>query len=142
VYFLILYKPVSLLYKLSGVMVTGLLLSGYGITIANIVYTNQSSCRNSSLGTVSNANAIVFLVVASLVLLFSHTIIWFPICRNYCGKRKQAGAVSADESMTNHKMLPPGDTSSAASTPATQVKQPPRKVEEEKAPVEDMDGME
>lgn len=88
VYFLILYKPVSLLYKLSGIMMTGLLLAGYGICIANIVYTSQSVCGSTSLGTLSRVNSIVFLVVASLVLVGSHTIIWFPICRTYCAKRK------------------------------------------------------
>lgn len=88
----------SLLYKLSGIMMTGLLLAGYGICIANIVYTSQSVCGSTSLGTLSRVNSIVFLVVASLVLVGSHTIIWFPICRTYCGKRKSTQAVLSDDS--------------------------------------------
>lgn len=86
-YFMILYKPFSTLYKLSGVMMTLLLLAGYGICISGIIYNNKSLCKTSILGKLSTANAVIFLVVASLVLLFSHTMIWFPICRN-CGKGK------------------------------------------------------
>ena len=85
VYFMILYKPISILYKLSGMMMTLLLLAGYGVCISNIVYTNQSVCKTSTmLGKVSNANAIIFLVVASLMLLASHLIIWLPLFKQCC----------------------------------------------------------
>jgi hypothetical protein len=39
VYFLILYKPFKMLYKLSGILMTLLILAGYGICIANIIFT-------------------------------------------------------------------------------------------------------
>ena len=106
---MILYKPVSLLYKLSGVMMTCLLLAGYGITISNIVYTNTSVCKSTMLGRVSNVNAVIFLVLATLVLALSHTIIWFPICRNFCNRGKDSTAVERsnfDESVNQAKMVP------------------------------------
>lgn len=84
---MILYKPVSLLYKLSGVMMTCMLLAGYGVCISSIVYTSQSECSDTRLGSVSTANAVIFLILGSLNLLFSHTIIWFPICKEFCNRR-------------------------------------------------------
>ena len=84
VYFMIVYKPFNLLYKLSGALMTALVLAGYGICIANIIFTSKSKCKDSTLGKVSVANAVIFLVVSSLVLLVVHIIIWVPIC---CGKK-------------------------------------------------------
>jgi hypothetical protein len=84
VYFMIVYKPFNLLYKLSGALMTALVLAGYGICIANIIFTSKSKCKDSTLGKVSLANAVIFLVVSSLILLVVHIIIWVPIC---CGKK-------------------------------------------------------
>jgi hypothetical protein len=84
VYFMIVYKPFSLLYKLSGALMTGLILAGYGICIANIIFTSKSKCKDSTLGKLSLANAVIFLVIASIVLVFVHVIIWVPIC---CGNK-------------------------------------------------------
>ena len=84
VYFMILYKPFNLLYKLSGALMTLLVLAGYGICIANIIFTSKSKCKDSTLGKVSVANAVIFLVVASLILVVVHIIIWVPIC---CGRK-------------------------------------------------------
>ena len=72
---------------------TGLILAGFGVTIANIVFTNQSKCNKTSLGKISTANAVIFFILASLVLIFCHTTIWIPICKNICGKRG-SGAVA------------------------------------------------
>ncbi len=84
---MILYKPFSLLYKLSGLLMLGLILAGYGITIANIIYTSRSVCRtNTALGKLSNINAIVFFIVASLTLAVSHTMVWLPYCKRWCKK--------------------------------------------------------
>lgn len=33
------------------------------------------------MGKVSVANMVIFLVIASLMLIFTHTIIWIPICK-------------------------------------------------------------
>ncbi|TNV73140.1 hypothetical protein FGO68_gene8894 [Halteria grandinella] len=79
-YFLVLFKPFSLLYKLSGILMTCMLLAGYGVAISSIVYTNKSKCNDSPLASVSKANAVIFFILASANLLFSHTIIWIPIC--------------------------------------------------------------
>jgi hypothetical protein len=84
VYFMIVYKPFSLLYKLSGALMTGLILAGYGICIANIIFTSKSKCKDSTLGKLSLANSVIFLVIASIVLVFVHVIIWVPIC---CGNK-------------------------------------------------------
>lgn len=84
VYFMIVYKPFNLLYKLSGALMTALVLAGYGICIANIIFTSKSKCKDSTLGKVSVANSVIFLVVASLVLVVVHIIIWLPVC---CGKK-------------------------------------------------------
>ncbi len=81
---MIVYKPFNLLYKLSGALMTALVLAGYGICIANIIFTSKSKCKDSTLGKVSLANAVIFLVVSSLILLVVHIIIWVPIC---CGKK-------------------------------------------------------
>ena len=87
VYFMILYKPFSLLYKLSGLLMLGLILAGYGITIANMIFTSKSVCKSTTaLGKLSNANAIIFLIVASLTLAASHTLFWLPYCRGWCKK--------------------------------------------------------
>jgi hypothetical protein len=81
VYFIILYKPFKLIYKLSGVLMTLLILAGYGICISGIIFTSKSKCKTTMMGKVSVANMVIFLVIASLMLLFSHTIIWLPLCR-------------------------------------------------------------
>jgi hypothetical protein len=81
---MIVYKPFSLLYKLSGALMTCLILAGYGICIANIIFTAKSQCKTTVLGKVSMANAVIFLVISSIVLLFVHVIIWVPIC---CGNK-------------------------------------------------------
>ena len=81
---MIVYKPFSLLYKLSGALMTALVLAGYGICIANIIFTSRSKCKETTLGKLSLANAVIFLVIASLVLLIVHIIIWVPIC---CGSK-------------------------------------------------------
>lgn len=85
-YFVILFKPSSLIYKLSGLLMTCLLLAGYGVCISSIVYTSRSDCKATALGKVSNANAVIFLILASLTLLITHTIIWFPLCKKWCKK--------------------------------------------------------
>jgi hypothetical protein len=106
VYFFILYKPISLLYKLSGIMMTGLILAGYGICIANIIYTSKSVCKTTTLGKLSLANSIIFLIVASIMLVFTHTIIWIPICKNLCSRNKQAQQViPKDESVQEKQKL-------------------------------------
>ena len=85
---MILYKPFNLLYRLSGIMMTLLILAGYGVCIANIIYTNRSSCKTTTLGSLSKANSIIFLVVASIVIVISHALIWIPICREACSRRR------------------------------------------------------
>lgn len=81
VYFLILYKPFKVVYKLSGVLMTLLILAGYGICISGIIFTSKSKCKSSTMGKVSVANMVIFLAIASLMLIFTHTIIWIPICK-------------------------------------------------------------
>jgi hypothetical protein len=93
VYFLILYKPFSLLYKLSGVMMTGLLLAGFGVAISGLIYTKKSECKNTALGATSNACAVIFFIVASLLLLFSHLIIFLHM-RNE--KNSKANEIAPD----------------------------------------------
>ncbi len=78
---MILYKPFKLVYKLSGVFMTLLILAGYGICISGIIFTGRSKCKSSMMGKVSVANMIVFLVIASLMVIFTHTIVWIPICK-------------------------------------------------------------
>ena len=90
-YFVILYKPFKLIYKLSGVLMTLLILAGYGICISGIIFTNKSLCKTTMMGKVSVANMVIFLVIASLMLVFSHTIIWLPLCR---GRGAAAAQVS------------------------------------------------
>ncbi len=85
VYFLILYKPFTFLYKLSGVMMTLLILAGYAVTISNIIFTGKSKCKSTTIGKLSMVNAIVFLIVASIMMAFCHIIIWIPICKNGTG---------------------------------------------------------
>ncbi len=81
VYFVILYKPFKYLYKLSGVLMTLLVLAGYGVCVSGIIYTSKSNCKSTMLGKTSIANMVIFLVIASLMMVFSHTIIWLPLCR-------------------------------------------------------------
>ncbi len=78
---MILYKPFKIVYKLSGVFMTLLILAGYGICISGIIFTGRSKCKSSMMGKVSVANMIVFLVIASLMIIFTHTIVWIPICK-------------------------------------------------------------
>ncbi len=101
VYFLILYKPFSFLYKLSGVMMTLLILAGYGVTISNIIFTGKSKCKMTKIGKVSVANAIVFLIIASIMLVFCHIIIWIPICKKIGTSTEKVVPGNHDES-TNH----------------------------------------
>jgi hypothetical protein len=81
VYFVILYKPFKTLYKLSGVLMTLLTLAGYGVCVSNIIYTSRSNCKSTVIGKTSIANMVIFLVVASLMFILAHTIIWLPLCK-------------------------------------------------------------
>lgn len=76
-----LFKPFKLLYKLSGILMTCMLLAGYGVTISSLVYTGKSKCNDTALASVSKANGVVFFILGSLNLLLSHIIIWIPLCR-------------------------------------------------------------
>ena len=80
-YFVILYKPFKYLYKLSGVLMTLLVLAGYGVCVSGIIFTGKSNCKSTTLGKTSIANMVIFLVIASLMMVFAHTIIWLPLCR-------------------------------------------------------------
>jgi hypothetical protein len=66
---------------------TILILAGYAICIISIFFTSKSKCKETTLGKVILANTVVFLVIASLILVFVHIIIWLPIC---CGNKSQA----------------------------------------------------
>ncbi len=79
----------SLLYKLSGLMMTALILAGYGVCISGIYFTSKSKCKDTAIGKTSTANSVIFLIVASIVLIFCHIIIWIPICTS-CTEKKNA----------------------------------------------------
>lgn len=70
-YLTILYKPSGMFYKLSGLMMTCLLLAGYGVTIANLVYAARSQCGYTAIAKVCMADAIIFLVIGSVLLAFA-----------------------------------------------------------------------
>ncbi len=105
-YFVILYKPFKILYKLSGVLMTLLVLAGYGVCISGIIFTSKSNCNQTVFGKTSIANMVIFLVVASLMIVFSHTIIWLPLC-------KKAGEPSTGQ-------VAPGDASESETKPLQQ----------------------
>ena len=79
---------------MSGVLMTCLVLAGYGICISSIIFTAKSKCKSSTLGKVSMANAGIFLAVASVMLLFVHVIIWVPIC---CGTKNSTQQVTPND---------------------------------------------
>jgi hypothetical protein len=91
---MILYKPFNLLYKLSGILMTGLVLAGYGICISNIIFTAKSKCKDSALGKLSLANSGIFLAVASVMTVFVHIVIWVPIC---CRNKSPTEKVSPND---------------------------------------------
>ena len=104
VYFLILYKPFNMLYKLSGILMTLLILAGYGICIANIIFTGQSKCTLTTMGKVSVANMVVFVVIASLMLVFSHSVICIPLCKKSSGAPTQVAPGENDQQpLTNQQ---------------------------------------
>ena len=70
-YLSILYKPSGLFYKLSGLLMTCLLLAGYGVTIANLVFASRSQCSYTAIAKVCKADAIIFLVIGSVLLAFA-----------------------------------------------------------------------
>ena len=72
---------------------TLLILAGYGICISGIIFTSKSLCKTTMMGKVSVANMVIFLVLASLILVFSHTIIWLPLCRGRGGAAAQVSPV-------------------------------------------------
>ena len=71
VYLVILYKPSGMVYKLSGLLMTCLLLAGYGVTIANLVYASKSECSYTAIAKVCKADAIIFFVIGSVLLAFA-----------------------------------------------------------------------
>jgi hypothetical protein len=71
VYLAILYKPSGMFYKLSGLLMTCLLLAGYGVTIANLIYASRSQCSYTAIAKVCKADAIIFLVIGSILLVFA-----------------------------------------------------------------------
>ncbi len=68
---IILYKPSGIIYKISGVLMTCLLLAGYGVCISSIVYTSRSLCSYTAIGKVTKADTIVFLIIGSILLVFA-----------------------------------------------------------------------
>lgn len=62
------------------------LAAGYAICIMNIVFIAESECKTTDYGRLGGANTIIFLVVATFVLVFAHTIIWLPTCTAFCKK--------------------------------------------------------
>jgi hypothetical protein len=96
---MILFKPVDIIYKLSGVMMTCMLLAGYGVAISSVVYTSKSKCSDSALGKVNKANAIIFFVIGSLNLLVAHVIIWIPICSSKGANSSQAVSPANDSTV-------------------------------------------
>jgi hypothetical protein len=53
----------------------------------------QFGDKATMMGKVSVANMVIFLVLASLILVFSHTIIWLPLCRGRGGAAAQVSPV-------------------------------------------------
>lgn len=88
VYFIIVFKPFEILYKLSGLLMTFDMLVGYAICFMNIAFIAESSCRDTSFGRVGYANTIIFLVVGSFVVVFAHVIVWLPLCKKVCERKK------------------------------------------------------
>ena len=65
-------------------------LIGYAILGINFVILSGSKCSDSTLGWMSGIDQIVFVIVASYTVLFSHIIIFMNICRKItfdCKKR-------------------------------------------------------
>ena len=100
---MILYKPSSLLYKLSGVLMTLLILAGYGICISGIIFTSKSKCKTTTMGKVSVANMVVFLVLASLMLVFSHVVIWIPFCKSNSNTTSQVAPGENEKQPLNNQ---------------------------------------
>lgn len=101
---------------------TLLILAGYAVTIANIIFTGKSECKKTALGKVSMVNAIIFLVVASLMIAFCHIIIWIPICKNLSSSGTDKVAPSADESrqiLNNQSTQRLPDTSTKQEVPTS-----------------------
>jgi hypothetical protein len=73
---------------------TGLILAGYGICIANIIFTAKSKCKDSVLGKLTLANSGIFLAVASVMIVFVHIVIWVPIC---CSNRTNTEKVTPND---------------------------------------------
>jgi hypothetical protein len=107
VYFMIIFKPFKWVYYISGVLMTLTLLIGYAFCITNIFLLDLSECHSSSYGRMGDLNTIVFLIVASYTLLFSHIVMCMPMLRKCscdCRKRNIASISGTGQDFYNQSL--------------------------------------
>ena len=57
------------------------MLGGYAICFLNIAFLAEADCTtDTTYGKVGSANTIIFLVVATFVMITAHVLIWLPLC--------------------------------------------------------------
>eukprot|EP00347_Sterkiella_histriomuscorum_P003943 403362341 len=80
-YFIIVYRPFKFLYKVSGLLMLFTMLVGYAICFMNIAFLSEAHCATeTTYGRMGQANTIIFLVVATFVMVTTHVIIWLSFC--------------------------------------------------------------
>lgn len=89
VYFIIVFRPFRILYKLSGIIMTITLLVGYALCFTNIDLISKSGCSGTSYYNISKANTLIFLVCSTYTILFAHIIVWLPFFKKCCRRSEQ-----------------------------------------------------
>lgn len=72
------------------------LAAGYAICFTNIAYLAQSRCGGTAYFTITSVNTIIFLVIASFVLVFVHLIIFWEKLRTCCRNCKKKNVTAVD----------------------------------------------
>jgi hypothetical protein len=74
---MIVFRPFKFLYLINGLLMLIWLLGGYAICFVNIAFLANTKCTKTTYARTGGANTLIFLVIASFVLVFAHVIIWF-----------------------------------------------------------------
>ncbi len=69
---------------MSGILMTLDFAVGYAICFMNIAFISESNCSKTTFGRVGASNTLIFLIVGSFVVVFSHVIVWLPLCKKCC----------------------------------------------------------
>ena len=85
-YFLV-FKPIKIIYIFGGVMMTIILAGGYvGCFVMVGLLTNSDCVNDTNYGRLSTANIVIFLALASAIVVLAHLLAMLSACKTCCSR--------------------------------------------------------